>query len=265
MRQHTFVVLAHKTSPYLDECLKSLNEQSVPSSIIIATSTPSPFIEQIARFYGHPVRINPESRGIASDWNFGFAQANTPFVTLAHQDDLYDRSYTEKMLKVASQRIDNLITFSDYHEMFGNEVHSSTKNLRIKRAVIRGAFGRSRLISSRLRKKMLLSFGNPIPCPSVMYNRENLPNFSFSYTLSISIDWDAWINIALLRGSIACVKEPLLTHRIHAASETSRGIADKRRGNEDFLLFRKMWPMPIAVVLSQLYALSYRGNESGKR
>lgn len=263
MHQHTFVVLAYKVSPFLGECLSSLRDQSVVSSIIVANSTPSPFIDQISRSFGYPVHINPESRGIASDWNFGLAQASTPFVTLAHQDDVYDRTYSEKMLKAANERSDNLITFSHYSEMIGGEIRTDTTNLLVKKCLIRASFGLSQMIASPVRKRMLVSFGSPIACPSVMYHRKHLTDFSFSSDLSISVDWGAWIDIALRHGSIAYVNEPLLTHRIHAGSETSTGIADNRRANEDLLLFEKLWPKPLAGLLARVYALSYSGNKTG--
>ena len=38
---HTFAICAYKESPYLEECITSLMEQTVKSEIFIATSTPN--------------------------------------------------------------------------------------------------------------------------------------------------------------------------------------------------------------------------------
>ena len=46
---HTFVVCAYKESPYLEECINSLEKQKVKSNIIISTSTPNRYIEEIAK------------------------------------------------------------------------------------------------------------------------------------------------------------------------------------------------------------------------
>ena len=40
MNDHTFAICAYKESPYLEECIKSLKNQTIKSNILIATSTP---------------------------------------------------------------------------------------------------------------------------------------------------------------------------------------------------------------------------------
>jgi len=52
-----------------------------------------------------------------------------------------------------------------------------------------------------------------------------------------------------------------MIHRIHADSETSAGIKDKRRANEDKLLFKKVWPHSFASVINLLYKISYKSNK----
>src|SRR4051812_5506910 len=86
---HAFVVLAYGDSPYLAGCLATLRAQTRESRIIIATSTPSPFIEAAARDAGVELVVNPKRQGIAADWNFGLRATDARFVTLAHQDDTY--------------------------------------------------------------------------------------------------------------------------------------------------------------------------------
>ena len=51
MYEHTFVICAYKESPYLEECVKSLIRQTIKSNIIIVTSTPNSYIEDIAGKY----------------------------------------------------------------------------------------------------------------------------------------------------------------------------------------------------------------------
>ena len=68
--KHSFVVLAYKESPYLETCIQSLLNQTVHSEIVIATSTPSVFLQQIASRYQLRLSVNPEQKGIAADWNY---------------------------------------------------------------------------------------------------------------------------------------------------------------------------------------------------
>ena len=48
---HTFIVLAYKESAYLEDCIKSVINQTYPSRVIIATSTPNDFISKLAKKY----------------------------------------------------------------------------------------------------------------------------------------------------------------------------------------------------------------------
>ncbi len=86
---HTFAVCAYQDSPFLEECLRSLTGQNEPTNIIVCTSTPSPYINKLAEKYGLPVYEREGESDIQEDWNFAYDQAQTQFVTIAHQDDIY--------------------------------------------------------------------------------------------------------------------------------------------------------------------------------
>ena len=98
-KEHTFVICAYKESPYLEACILSLKKQAVKSSIIMVTSTDSPFLHTMAEKYRIPLFINDGDGGITQDWNFGLSKVNTPLATIAHQDDFYCRSYTKRVLE----------------------------------------------------------------------------------------------------------------------------------------------------------------------
>ena len=95
---HTFAVCAYKDSPYLEECVRSLSNQTVPANIILCTSTPSPYIEEIAGRYGIRVYVREGKSDIQDDWNFAYEKAQTRYVTLAHHDDIYGPDYLEAFL-----------------------------------------------------------------------------------------------------------------------------------------------------------------------
>ena len=57
---HTFAVCAYKESPYLESCIKSLVNQKVKSNIIVCTSTPCEFIENMAKKYDLPYYVGKE-------------------------------------------------------------------------------------------------------------------------------------------------------------------------------------------------------------
>ena len=56
---HSFAVCAYGKSPYLKECLDSLVQQEfADSKIYIATSTPSAWLDEVAKEYNLEVFVN---------------------------------------------------------------------------------------------------------------------------------------------------------------------------------------------------------------
>ena len=81
-REHIFAICAYKESPYLEECILSLEKQTRKSSIIMVTSTPNKYIEELSRKYEIPLFINHGEHGITQDWNFAYQCANARYVTM---------------------------------------------------------------------------------------------------------------------------------------------------------------------------------------
>ena len=54
---HTFAICAYKESAYLEKCIKSLKNQTIKSNIILVTSTPNDFLEEISKKYNLPYFI----------------------------------------------------------------------------------------------------------------------------------------------------------------------------------------------------------------
>ena len=50
-KNHTFIICAYKESQYLEECIKSVKKQTVKSNVILSTSTPNKYIEQLSQKY----------------------------------------------------------------------------------------------------------------------------------------------------------------------------------------------------------------------
>ena len=179
MSNHSFAVMAYRDSPYLSDCLDSLQNQTVKSEIYITTSTPSPSIIQTAKKYGVEIFITEPGLGIAHDWNFSFDQAKTKYVTLAHQDDLYMPAYTEHCVNSSEKFNDTLICFTGYSEIFNSRERKNTLLLTTKRILQFIFMPFKKNIRSRFWKKISQSFGSIIPCPSLMFNKEMIRYFKF--------------------------------------------------------------------------------------
>ena len=75
--KHVFSICAYKDSPYLEPLIRSLVSQSVPSHIILCTSTPSPYIDGLAWKYGIQVFVRHGGSNIRDDWNFAKEEQST--------------------------------------------------------------------------------------------------------------------------------------------------------------------------------------------
>ena len=103
-KNHTFVICAYKESQYLEECIESIKKQNVKSNVIMTTSTPNEFIEKIAQKNEIPLYINNGEKGIGQDWNFGVSKTKTDYVTIAHQDDIYNANYLEEIVNYLKEK-----------------------------------------------------------------------------------------------------------------------------------------------------------------
>lgn len=259
-KNHTFVVAVYRDSPFLEESLKSLKAQTVLGKIIISTSTPSPYIDELAKRYDISVVVNTGPGGNANDWNFGYAQANTPLVTIAHQDDVYDPKYLETFLSMISKKKKPMLFFTDYNELRNDVYIRTNKLLRVKRFLLFPL--RFRILQgTRFAKWFCLAFGDAINCPSVGFVKENLPGKIFVQGFLSDADWEAWVKLIGRRGSFIYTRKELVAHRIHELSQTSVVLGDSIRVKEDFEIFCRMWPESIAKALTSFYAKSENNNK----
>ncbi|MGM0215614.1 glycosyltransferase family A protein [Enterococcus sp. AZ109] len=256
-QEHTFVICAYKKSLYLEDCILSLEAQTVSTNIILYTSTPSSFLDTIGRKYNIPI-YTQTGGSIGKDWNNALSFVKTKYATIAHQDDVYDDTYVEKVINEFKKDSGCLIAYPDYSEWKNGEIIPKNVNLKIKHAMLAtmNIFPRSKFW-----RKCILAFGNPISCPAVSYNLEILKDFKFNESMRVSLDWLAWYQINQYDGSFHFVDEQLMFHRIHEESETSNTISDNTRTNEDLLMYQKFWPKPIAHLLMRFYKKSQMTNE----
>lgn len=262
---HTFALMAYKESPYLEDCVLSLINQTVPSKIIIFTSTPSQKVIDLAKKYDILLVINKGHCDIATDWSFAYNNSESEYITLVHQDDIYLPRYNELCFSVIdrSKTRDNLIIFTWYNDLVEDKEKIFNINFLVKKLLLL-PFVIKQDIRSRFLKKVLLSFGSPIPCPSVMYHKSRIGVFNFSETFNCNMDWDAWLRLSEKNGSFIFIHKKLLLHRIYKKSQTSLQIDCNGRRMEDLLIFKRLWPEPLARLLSAVYALSYKVNNARK-
>lgn len=259
---HTFAVCAYKDSPFLEECLRSLERQTSRSRIVIATHTPSPFLEDVARRHGLELLVNSGPVGITQDWNYALSAVRTRFATIAHQDDTYEPQYAELVLGAMRAFPKPLIAFTDYGEIRGDKRVARNRLLAIKRLMLTPMRPRA-FASMRWARRLSLAFGDAICCPSVTFCLDNVARPVFRDGFRSCEDWQAWERISRRKGQFVYVRKRLMMHRIHAESETSRIIGDGARVEENLAMFLKFWPRPIAWLLNRIYTAAEASNVCG--
>ena len=264
MKNHTFVICAYKESPYLEESILSLKNQTVKSNIIMATSTPNEWIQSLAEKYEIPLYINTGDSGIAQDWNFAYRQAKTDYVTIAHQDDTYEPDYLKMVMKGLKKAKDPIIAFTDYGELRdGQKVRKSTL-LTIKRILLLPIRARA-FQNVKFFKRFSLRFGNPVCCPATTYVRDKFEGDPFEVRSSSNVDWMMLEKQSRKEGSFCYIPMTGMYHRIHEKSTTTEIIHGDIRWREDYEMFRKFWPAWVAKPLVRVYRLSEKSNNIQQR
>ncbi|MBQ9200120.1 MAG: glycosyltransferase family 2 protein [Lachnospiraceae bacterium] len=257
---HTFAICAYKESPYLESCIKSVKSQNKKSNVIIATSTPNAYIKNLAEKYNIKLFINDAESNIAGDWNFAYGKAETKLVTITHQDDIYDKNYLELILYAFNHSKNPIIAHTTYYEIRDGKKVYSNRLLRIKKLMLLPLIPRFTWKSIFLRRRTL-SLGCAICCPSVTYVKERLPKEPFEVGNRADLDWQAWEKYSKLKGEFCYISKPVMGHRVHEESETSNVIgANNGRTPEDYEMYRKFWPKPIADLLIKFYEKGQSSN-----
>lgn len=255
---HTFAVCAYKESPYLDECVRSLVEQTVKTKIAIYTSTPNNYIKDIAKKYGVPVYVNPDGgKGIQADWNFAYNSANTRYVTVAHQDDVYDKDYVKALLRSVGRYDDWSIFYVDYTPIKDGDCSKRDVNSRIRR-FLRWPVKNKDKADRKWRKKLSLCLGNTIVCPLVTYNKDRLGDDVFTSEYDFNLDWDTFYKLACQPGRFLYVDKVLGHYRVHDGATSKEFIETHKRVDEDISMFEKFWPRRFVRLIMVFYKLAYK-------
>jgi len=252
-KYHTFAICAYKESKYLEECIKSVLNQSIKTNVIIATSTKNKYIENLGKKYKIKVYFRNEKSDIRDDWNFAVSNAKTELVTVAHQDDIYENNYVENILNNYTGKE---LMFSTENYIIKNNNKVSDKNLIIKR-IIKIPLRIPGCSNVRWIRKLTLAFGNTINCPSVTYNKKLIGEPIFTSDLKFGLDWDTFLKIYAKKGKIKYIPIKLISYRVHDEATTNLFIKNNTRQLEDIEMFEKIWPKKIVNIIMKFYIKCY--------
>lgn len=259
--KHVFAVCAYGDSPYLERCLRSLKAQTVPSPVIICTSTPSAFIDRLAWKYGVPVYVRHGESNIGDDWNFAYSTADGELVTIAHQDDMYHKDYAKRLLAAYNKYPDMTVYTTDYVIVKNGKLIKGDMMLWVKR-FLRLPLRIPALCDKTWVKLLPLRFGNPICCPATSYQKKLLGEPLVQSKYRFVLDWDNMVRFAMLPGRFVCDEYPLLFYRVHDGSATKKCMKDDRRAMEEREMFLRFWPKWLVNLLMKGYSQAYKEYDS---
>ncbi len=274
---HTFAICAYQDSPYLEACIRSAMGQSRPAKVILCTSTPSPYLERLAKAYRIPMFVREGEPGIGRDWNFAYRMADSRYVTIAHQDDLYGRDYVRELERAVS-RYPDMCLFATAYVTVKNRTLARGERLEWVKRLLRLPLSFPKLNHIPLVKKAALSFGNSICCPTCAYRKEegeagkdstdstdNTDNTQpvFSESLRFVLDWEHLICLAEGEGRFICAEKPLVYHRLHPEAATNACMKGRLRLEEEEAMFSRLWPGPVVKGLMKYYQKAYDSYEDG--
>lgn len=232
---HTFVILAYLENDNLEECIKSVLNQTVKSNVIIATSTKSDFIIDLASEYGLGVMINDSPSNKANDYNYALNAFDTKLVTIAHQDDVYDRNYVKEILKIYEQNNDASIIFTDYYEVLNDKKIKDNFKKRITKLLLK-PLKYKRLQNKKYFKKLSLKYKQCFCTSSVTYVKKNIEKKFFSNELTYNNDWLSFINLANVNSKFVYINKKLIWKRV------KKVLNNEEKINENIFIYRKLWP-----------------------
>lgn len=260
---HTYVVLAYKESEYLEECIRSVLNQNYKSNVVIATSTPNDYIKNVSKKYNLKLFVNPNpGKGIGYDFDFAVSCGETDLVTVAHQDDIYEKNYSLNIVNNYKKNKTSSILFTDYYEIRDDKIVNSNINLKIKRVLL-FPLHFSLLSKTIFGKRLSLRFGNAICCPAVTFVKNNIKTLDiFKCSFKCDVDWYAWEKLSKQTGKFTFVNKKLMGHRVHESSTTTEIINDHIRTQEDLEMLKKFWPSCIAIFINKYYVKAENSNNT---
>ena len=253
-KDFTFVVCAYKECAYLEESIKCLLNQTVKANVLISTSTPNEFINNIAQRYGIEVRVNPNG-GQIKDYNFAMEQADTDLIMLAHQDELISERFVERVLQELNKSKKPIIAFTNYLEMHNDVIDTKPSTMvKIKRIMLIPLKWRW-LAGTSFGKWLFQCMGDPITHPTVVCVRKEMPKEIFREQFKASMDWDLWERLSKQKGTFVYVKDVLLYHRMNEENQTNKLLkTTNARYEDEYDIFCRFWPKPIAKLIMHFYS-----------
>jgi GT2 family glycosyltransferase len=229
----TLIVPTRNAGAHLRATLRSLLAQNRSDfALLLVDDASTDRTPELAReVAGERVRIhrNEVPLGIPGNWNRGAALVDTALFALVHQDDVYDRSWLERMLAALDRAPEAAFAHCQAGTIDGSDQSGIGPAERFKLRFWDGLPA-----VDRCEHFARLCAGNFIACPSVLLRTDAFRTAGgFRGDLRFAADWELWLRLLLAGHSACAVPEVLVDYRRHAAAATPAAAANLSRYREE--------------------------------
>lgn len=195
-------------------------------------------------------RFNDGDKSMAGNWNFAVDCAETEFVTLLHDDDIWEANYLAKMLKLAQENPFSAAYFCGASLI--DHVGRSTMTVADK---VKGILTPNKTVTHLNGDTGLSSLlsGCFIFCPTVLYRKSKLRKVQFSSHWKMVTDFQLYYDLLTRGNTISGTNAKLYRYRRHKNNQTALLTASLERFKEEVEFYRMVaesvdrgWTMSIA-------------------
>lgn len=229
----TFAVPCRDGERYLPELLQSLLAQTLPSRLVLVDDASRDESVALARrIVGDALRVvrNAEPLGIPGNWNRAVELADTEFVCLAHQDDVYAPEFGAALVQAL-----HAVPQAAAAHCRAQAIDAAGQPLQALPERYKARFWRhlppTEAPAAGFRR---LFAGNYVNCASLVYRKAAFAAVgSFDTHFRFAPDWE-WLLRAQAKGwQLAAVSAPLVGYRRHGGQATRQAAKSLERYREE--------------------------------
>lgn len=228
----TFAIPCRNAGPHLQPLLASLLAQTHADFelLLVDDASTDDSATLARRVAGARIRVehNAAPLGLAGNFARCAELTRTPYLCIAHQDDVYDPNYLAAMLAALAPRGEAAFAHCPAQAIdhAGRPLGSPAERYK-QRLLARAA------PCDRRGLYTLLFRGNFVCCPSVLFRTAALRATPFDPQYRFALDWDLWFRLLVAGHTFATVTTPLLQYRRHDRAASRALTQDRSRFAEE--------------------------------
>lgn len=220
----TVITPAYNAAPYLEKCIESVLNQTIPCKMLIVDDCSKDDTAAIAGRYAerYPERIrviaSPKNQGVAASRNLAVQEADTEYVALLDADDWW--AYDKLELQMAAIKQADADACYSGRELMCEDETTTGKKLQVPKQVTYGQ----------------LLKGNVISCSSVLMRRADALAYPMTHD-ELHEDYIVWLSMLRDGKKFVGVDKPLLKSRL---GESGKSRNKKKSARMTYGVYRYM-------------------------